>query len=144
MKPRLSGWRRSRLGYAGLLGASLSLTACDPLAETSYLFHQSIHDPETGRYVELGELRNFSSNCVVVNVFDDQKRDRKATESRSPVMIACSYKSAPSLSVEDGCYILRIEYDYGGVRQDKWIDDASGKSICFGIYPRGPRGGWSP
>ena len=127
---RLQVWREL------LVCASLTLlAACNPLVGTSYVFVQSIQDEETGKYVELGELINFSSWCLAVNVFDDQKVDRKATESREPVIVVCNLDPGheSKLVVQDSCYTLIVGYGSGGIRKNEWSDPESGKTICFGL-----------
>jgi hypothetical protein len=112
---------------------------------TSYVAVQSVSDQATGVIVELGRLVNFSSDCFVVNVFEEQKTDRQAEEAASPIMVACGVEGAePRLYLENGCYVFSVYYSFGGLREQTWSHPENGRSLCFRMIPPGPKGGWHP
>lgn len=114
----------------------------NPIESTSYIAVQSIKDQRTDLFVELGRLVNFSSDCFVVNVFKELKEGRQAADAASPIMIACGVTDAePRLTVKGGCYVFSVNYSYGGLRIQTWTDPENNRSLCFEMYPPGPKGG---
>ncbi|MEP9388105.1 hypothetical protein [Mesorhizobium sp. KR9-304] len=128
-----------------MLLTQLASVWANPVESTSYVTVQSVSDQTTGLTVELGRLVNFSSDCFVVNVFEEQKTDRQVAEAASPIMVACGVAEAePRLSLENGCYVFSVDHSSGGLRQQTWSDPGSGRSLCFQMTPPGPKGGWQP
>jgi hypothetical protein len=128
-----------------VLAATLALAGCYD-AMTTYRVAQSLPVEGTELFVEAGWVSNFSSRCIVVNVYSDQRRVRLASSAeRDLIMIACGVGVGEAqLSIEDGCYVLRRDYSYGGIRHETWTDEATGTTLCFRIWPKGPHGGWRP
>ena len=138
----MKDWKRVALfPLVGLLAAS-----CDPRSETSYVVVEALKDDATGRYVELGQMINFSSFCYVVNVFDAPAAERRAAEMQdASLMVACSVgEEEPRIVFEAGCYVLSLDYGYGGILNDRWTDPETGRTLCLKMIPPGPKGGWKP
>ena len=109
----------------------------DPIESTGYIAVQSVTDQATGLTVELGRLVNFSSDCFVVNVFEEQEAHRQAEDAASPIMLACGVGAArPRLSFfENGCYVFSVYYSFGGLRERDVVPPEKRTLIVLRVDP---------
>ena len=112
----------------------------------SYRPLMTLRDATTGLYVELAEFNTMSAYGYVVMVFEDAGPRPDSGPDWNPVIyVAGPQSEPPSLVVKDRCYVLEVEYRYGGLVAPEWKDQKTGKTLCFDLVPdRGPKGGFTP
>jgi len=118
-----------------------------PEIMTSYRAVDRIYDEGTGVYVELGEYSNMSSLGLMINLFDDAKDGRTVSRRWEPILDVANvdWRKARTFHRDGGCYVLEVEYRYGGLATPVWTDPATGRALCFRLLPDpGPKGGWKP
>jgi len=129
--------------FIGVCLLPAAMLACDAHFLNDYTPVTSIEDEATGLFVELGTLIGISSYCFTVNVFSDRKSERSsfALPENLP-LVACNVSpEEPTLTYEDGCYVLRIDARSGGPSKASWVDPNSGHEICLRMIPFGSKGG---
>ena len=132
-----------------LAGTAVVVASCDPFGSepmADYEVLQTLYDQKTGLYVEVGSVENFSSFGYNVYVFNVGGPRGKFDKNWNPVIsTAGTGSNKPTLIYDGNCYILTIEYRYGGLIHNHWNDLISNKSLCFDLRPdRGPKGGFHP
>lgn len=116
------------------VSCALLSAGCVEGGADGYLVEQSIRDDATGLFVELGWVSNISSHCMVVNVFRDQSDARPASDATNAIMWACNVTDW-RFRYDDGCYVMSIGYSSGGLEQETWVDETTGQSLCFRMWP---------
>lgn len=107
-----------------------------------YIPLHSQFDPTTGKYVEIGVYRTFSSAFVELALFDNDAQSRRRFDDRTTIFSSENVTEDVRLEIQDGCYTVIYEFDAGEFAAfvPQWPDPQSGTTLCFQIKsPDGSR-----
>ena len=134
------------LGVLILAFGVLSLSRCErPFLDylDEYEVIHYLHDESTGKTIELGMLSNFGSTEYEVGVYDapDPNRSKYGLRMQQISIVGSPGPDPQKMQFDGQCYFIRSAYrtDWDRVRTP-WIDNRSGKRICFYVLtPNGSR-----
>jgi hypothetical protein len=97
-----------------------------------------IRDDRTGLFVEMGQHSGIGVLGILLHVFDDDAVRTETSSSWPPAIVEIAnvrWDRGVDLSYENGCYVVRASYGWGGLETPSWRDPRTGEEFCFRLDP---------